>query len=133
MKKQFNIKLADGTNSIIGCEEDALESILKYHFSGEQLESAIITEIPQVVELQQKKIVFKTMEAFVDEVENDNILTVRNYDSHQIGTYKGWMYEKTKDGILATPSDGWRDRTPIMITTVDELIHLDLIINGVQS
>lgn len=133
MKKQFNIKLADGTNSIIGCEEDALETILQYHFSGEQLESAIITEIPQVVELQQKKIVFKTMEAFVDEVEHDNILTVRNYDSHQIGTYKGWMYEKTKDGILATPSGGWRDRTPILITTVGELIHLDSIINGVQS
>ena len=133
MRKQFNIKLADGTNSIIGCDEDALETILQYHFSGEQLESAIITEIPQVVELQQKKIVFKTMEAFVDEVENDNILTVRNYDSHQIGTYKGWMYEKTKDGILATPSDGWRDRTPIMITTVNELIQLDSIINGVQS
>ena len=133
MKKQFNIKLADGTNSVIGCEEDALETILQYHFSGEQLESAIITEIPQVVEVQQKKIVFKTMEAFVDEVQYDNILTVRNYDSHQIGTYKGWMYEKTKDGILATPSDGWRDRTPILITTVDELIHLDSIINGVQS
>lgn len=133
MKKQFNIKLADGTNSIIGCEEDALETILQYHFSGEQLESAIITEIPQVVEVQQKKIVFKTMEAFVDEVQYDNILTVRNYDSHQIGTYKGWMYEKTKDGILATPSDGWRDRTPILITTVDELIHLDSIINGVQA
>ena len=92
MKKQFNIKLADGTSSIIGCEEDALETILQYHFSGEQLESAIITEIPQVVEVQQKKITFRTMEAFVDEVENDNILTVRNYDSHQIGIYKGWMY-----------------------------------------
>ena len=133
MKKQFNIKLADGTNSVIGCEEDALETILQYHFSGEQLESAIITEIPQVVEVQQKKITYKTMEAFVDEIENDNILKVRNYDNHLIGTYKGWMYEKTKDGILATPSGGWRDRTPIMITTVDELVHLDSIINGVQS
>ena len=133
MKKQFNIKLADGTTTIIGCEEDALETILQYHFSGEQLESAIITEIPQVVEVQQKKITYKTMEAFVDEVENDNILKVRNYDNHLIGTYKGWMYEKVKDGILATPSDGWRDRTPIMITTVDELVHLDSIINGVQS
>ena len=133
MKKQFNIKLADGTNSIIGCEEDALETILQYHFSGEQLESAIITEIPQVIEVQQRKITYKTMEAFVDEVENDNILKVRNYDNHLIGTYKGWMYEKIKDGILATPSDGWRDRTPIMITTVDELVHLDSIINGVQS
>ena len=133
MKKQFNIKLADGTNSVIGCEEDALETILQYHFSGEQLESAIITEIPQVIEVQQKKITYKTMEAFVDEIENDNILKVRNYDNHLIGTYKGWMYEKIKDGILATPSDGWRDRTPIMITTVDELVHLDSIINGVQS
>ena len=133
MKKQFNIKLADGTNSIIGCEEDALETILQYHFSGEQLESAIITEIPQVVEVQQRKITYKTMEAFVDEVENDNILTVRNYDNHLIGTYKGWMFEKIKDGILATPSSGWRDRTPIMITTVGELVHLDSIINGVQS
>ena len=133
MKKQFNIKLADGTTTIIGCEEDALETILQYHFSGEQLESAIITEIPQVVEVQQKKITYKTMEAFVDEVENDNILKVRNYDNHLIGTYKGWMYEKIKDGILATPSDGWKDRTPIMITTVDELVHLDSIINGVQS
>ena len=133
MKKQFNIKLADGTTTIIGCEEDALETILQYHFSGEQLESAIITEIPQVVEVQQKKITYKTMEAFVDEIENDNILKVRNYDNHLIGTYKGWMYEKIKDGILATPSGGWRDRTPIMITTVDELVHLDSIINGVQS
>ena len=133
MKKQFNIQLADGTTTIIGCEEDALETILQYHFSGEQLESAIITEIPQVVEVQQKKITYKTMEAFVDEVENDNILKVRNYDNHLIGTYKGWMYEKIKDGILATPSGGWRDRTPIMITTVDELVHLDSIINGVQS
>ena len=133
MKKQFNIKLADGTTTIIGCEEDALETILQYHFSGEQLESAIITEIPQVVEVQQKKITYRTMEAFVDEIENDNILKVRNYDNHIIGTYKGWMYEKVKDGILATPSDGWRDRTPIMITTVDELVHLDSIINGVQS
>ena len=133
MKKQFNVKLADGTNSIIGCEEDALETILQYHFSGEQLESAIITEIPQVVEVQQRKITYKTMDAFVDEVENDNILKVRNYDKHLIGTYKGWMYEKIKDGILATPSGGWRDRTPIMITTVDELVHLDSIINGVQS
>lgn len=133
MKKQFNIKLADGTTTIIGCEEDALETILQYHFSGEQLESAIITEIPQVVEVQQKKITYRTMEAFVDEIENDNILKVRNYDNHLIGTYKGWMYEKVKDGILATPSGGWRDRTPIMITTVDELVHLDSIINGVQS
>ena len=133
MKKQFNIKLADGTTTVIGCEEDALETILQYHFSGEQLESAIITEIPQVIEVQQRKITYKTMEAFVDEVENDNILKVRNYDNHLIGTYKGWMYEKIKDGILATPSSGWRDRTPIMITTVDELIHLDSIINGVQS
>ena len=133
MKKQFNIKLADGTTTIIGCEEDALETILQYHFSGEQLESAIITEIPQVVEVQQKKITYRTMEAFVDEIENDNILKVRNYDNHLIGTYKGWMYEKVKDGILATPSDGWKDRTPIMITTVDELVHLDSIINGVQS
>ena len=133
MKKQFNIKLADGTNSVIGCEEDALETILQYHFSGEQLESAIITEIPQVVEVQQRKITYRTMEAFVDEIENDNILKVRNYDNHLIGTYKGWMYEKIKDGILATPSDGWRDRTPIMITTVDELVHLDSIINGVQA
>ena len=133
MKKQFNIKLADGTTTIIGCEEDALETILQYHFSGEQLESAIITEIPQVVEVQQKKITYKTMEAFVDEVENDNILKVRNYDNHLIGTYKGWMYEKIKDGILATPSGGWKDRTPILITTVDELVHLDSIINGVQS
>ena len=133
MKKQFNIKLADGTTTIIGCEEDALETILQYHFSGEQLESAIITEIPQVIEVQQRKITYKTMEAFVDEIENDNILKVRNYDNHLIGTYKGWMYEKIKDGILATPSGGWRDRTPIMITTVDELVHLDSIINGVQS
>lgn len=133
MKKQFNIKLADGNTTIIGCEEDALETILQYHFSGEQLESAIITEIPQVVEVQQKKITYKTMEAFVDEVENDNILKVRNYDNHLIGTYKGWMYEKIKDGILATPSGGWKDRTPILITTVDELVHLDSIINGVQS
>ena len=133
MKKQFNIKLADGTNSVIGCEEDALETILQYHFSGEQLESAIITEIPQVIEVQQKKITYKTMEAFVDEVENDNILKVRNYDNHLIGTYKGWMYEKIKDGILATPSGGWKDRTPILITTVDELVHLDSIINGVQQ
>lgn len=133
MKKQFNIKLADGTNSVIGCEKDALETILQYHFSGEQLESAIITEISQVVEVQQKKITYKTMEAFVDEVENDNILKVRNYDNHLIGTYKGWMYEKIKDGILATPSGGWKDRTPILITTVDELVHLDSIINGVQS
>ena len=61
MKKQFNIKLADGTNSVIGCEEDALETILQYHFSGEQLESAIITEIPQVVEVQQKKITYRSM------------------------------------------------------------------------
>lgn len=133
MKKQFNIKLDDGTTTIIGCEEDALETILQYHFSGEQLESAIITEIPQVVEVQQKKITYKTMEAFVDEIENDNILKVRNYDNHLIGTYKGWMYEKVKDGILATPSSGWRDRTPILITTVDELVHLDSIINGVQA
>lgn len=133
MKKQFNIKLADGTTTVIGCEEDALETILQYHFSGEQLESAIITEIPQVVEVQQKKITYKTMEAFVDEVEYDNILKVRNYDNHLIGTYKGWMYEKIKDGILATPSDGWRDRTPILITTIGELVHLDSIINGVQS
>ena len=133
MKKQFNIKLADGTNSIIGCEEDALETILQYHFSGEQLESAIITEIPQVIEVQQRKITYKTMEAFVDEVEHDNILKVRNYDNHLIGKYKGWIYEKTRDGILATPSEGWRDRTPILITTVDELIHLDSIINGVQA
>ena len=133
MKKQFNVKLADGTNSVIGCEEDALETILQYHLSGEQLESAIITEIPQVVEVQQRKITYKTMEAFVDEVEYDNILKVRNYDNHLIGTYKGWMYEKIKDGILATPSDGWRDRTPIMITTIGELVHLDSIINGVQS
>ena len=133
MKKQFNIKLADGNTTIIGCEEDALETILQYHFSGEQLESAIITEIPQVVEVQQKKITYKTMEAFVDEVENDNILKVRNYDNHLIGTYKGWMYEKIKDGILATPSGGWKDRTPILITTVDELVHLDSIINGVQQ
>lgn len=132
MKKQFNIKLADGTNSIIGCEEDALETILQYHFSGEQLESAIITEIPQVVEVQQKKITYRTMEAFVDEVEHDNILKVRKYNDRQLGTYKGWKYVKTKDGILATPSDGWRDRTPIMITTVNELIQLDSIINGVQ-
>ena len=133
MRKQFNIKLADGTNSIIGCDEDALETILQYHFSGEQLESAIITEIPQVVELQQKKIVFKTMEAFVDEVENDNILKVRKYNDGQLGTYKGWKYIKTKDGILATPSERWCDRTPILITTVGELIHLDSIIDGVQS
>ena len=133
MKKQFNIKLADGTTTIIGCEEDALETILQYHFSGEQLESAIITEIPQIIEVQQKKITYKTMEAFVDEVENDNILKVRNYDNHLIGKYKGWSFEKVKDGILATPSDGWKDRTPILITTVDELIHLDSIINGVQS
>ena len=133
MKKQFNIKLADGTNSIIGCEEDALETILQYHFSGEQLESAIITEIPQVVEVQQRKITYKTMEAFVDEIENDNILKVRNYDNHLIGRYKGWMCEKIKDGILATPSAGWRDRTPILITTIGELVHLDSIINGVQS
>ena len=133
MKKQFSVKLANGEESIFGCEEDALETILQYHFSGEQLESAIITEIPQVIEVQQRKITYKTMEAFVDEVENDNILKVRNYDNHLIGTYKGWMYEKIKDGILATPSDGWRDRTPIMITTVDELVHLDSIINGVQS
>ena len=132
MKKQFNIKLADGTNSIIGCEEDALETILQYHFSGEQLESAIITEIPQVVEVQQKKITYKTMEAFVDEVENDNILKVRNYDNSLIGKYKGWMYEKIKDGMLATPSDGWKDRTPILITTIGELVHLDSIIDGVQ-
>ena len=133
MKKQFNIKLADGTNSIIGCEEDALETILQYHFSGEQLERAIITEIPQVIEVQQKKIIYKTMEAFVDEVENDNILKVRNYDNSLIGKYKGWMYEKIKDGMLATPSDGWKDRTPILITTIGELVHLDSIINGVQQ
>ena len=132
MKKQFNIKLADGTTTVIGCEEDALETILQYHFSGEQLESAIITEIPQVVEVQQKKITYKTMEAFVDEVEYDNILKVRNYDNQLIGTYKGWSFEIIRDGILATPSIGWNDRTPIIITTVDELVHLDSIINGVQ-
>ena len=133
MKKQFNIKLADGTNSVIGCEEDALETILQYHFSGEQLESAIITEIPQVVEVQQKKITYRTMEAFVDEIEYDNILKVRNYDNVQVGKYKGWVYTKTKDGLLATPSESWKNRTPILITTVGELIHLDSIINGVQA
>ena len=133
MKKQYNVKLADGTNSVIGCEEDALETILQYHFSGEQLESAIITEIPQVIEVQQKKITYKTMEAFVDEIEHDNILKVRKYNDGQLGAYKGWIYIKTKDGILATPSERWCDRTPILITTVGELIHLDSIIDGVQS
>jgi len=133
MKKQFNIKLADGTNSIIGCDEDALETILQYHFSGEQLESAIITEIPQVVELQQKKIVFKTMEAFVSEVEDDNISSVLNLEGKMFRNYKGWNFRKTENALLATPPDIWLDRTPIMITTVDELIHLDSIINGVQS
>ena len=133
MRKQFNIKLADGTNSVIACDEDAFETILQYHFSGEQLETAIITEIPQVIETNQKKITYRTMEAFVDAVENDNILKVRNYEDKQVGIYKGWVYTKTKDGLLATPSERWKDRTPILITTVDELIRLDSIINGVQS
>ena len=133
MRKQFNIKLADGTNSVIACDEDAFETILQYHFSGEQLETAIITEIPQVIETNQKKITYRTMEAFVDAVENDNILKVRNYEDKQVGIYKGWVYTKTKDGLLATPSARWKDRTPILITTVGELIHLDSIINGVQS
>ena len=133
MKKQFNIKLADGTNSVIGCEEDALETILQYHFSGEQLESAIITEIPQVIEVQQKKITYKTMEAFVDEVENDNILSVFNLEGKTVSHYKGWDFRKTENALLATPPDIWKDRTPILITTVDELVHLDSIINGVQQ
>ena len=133
MKKQFNIKLADGTTTVIGCEEDALETILQYHFSGEQLESAIITEIPQVVEVQQKKITYKTMEAFVNEVEDDNILEVLDFGTGEFRKYKGWSFEIIRDGILATPSIGWNDRTPIIITTVDELVHLDSIINGVQS
>lgn len=133
MKKQFNIKLADGTTTVIGCEEDALETILQYHFSGEQLESAIITEIPQVVEVQQEKITFKTMEAFVSEVEDDNISSVLNLEGKLFRNYKGWDLRKTENALLATPPYIWRDRTPILITTVDELIHLDSIINGVQS
>ena len=133
MRKQFNIKLADGTNSVIGCDEDALETILQYHFSGEQLETAIITEIPQVIETNQKKITYRTMEAFVDAVENDNIMEVLHLSVGRFITYKGWDFEKTKDAVLATPSILWKDRTPILITTVGELIHLDSIINGVQS
>ena len=132
MKKQFNIKLADGTNSIIGCEEDALETILQYHFSGEQLESAIITEIPQVIEVQQKKITYKTMEAFISEVEDDDVLSVLNLEGKILRNYKGWDIRRTETALLATPPDIWKDRTPILINTVDELVHLDLIINGVQ-
>jgi hypothetical protein len=132
MKKQFNVKLADGTNSVIGCNEEQLPEILKYHFSGEQLESAIVTEIPQVTNVD-KKITYRTMEGFISEVEEDNILEVLNLDGKILRNYKGWDIRRTENALLATPPDVWKDRTPILLTTVDELVHLDLIINGVQS
>jgi hypothetical protein len=133
MKKQFNVKLADGTNSVIGCNEEQLPDILKYHFSGEQLETAVVTELPQTIEIKKKTITYKTLDSFTSEVDNEPIFNILNFKDSRFTNYKGWEFESTEEGILATPADIWTDRTPVFITTVDELIILTNIIEGVHA
>jgi predicted component of type VI protein secretion system len=80
MKKQFNVKLVDGTNSVIGCHEEQLPDILKYHFSGEQLETAVVTELPQTIEIKKKTITYKTLDSFTSEVDNEPIFKILRKD-----------------------------------------------------
>ena len=132
MRKQFSVKLADGTSSIIRCEEEQLEEILKDHYSGLQLRTAIVTEIPQVAQVA-KKVTYRTMEGFMSEIDESNILEMIDFESGELDSYKGWDFETTRDAILAIPSAAWIDKTPILITTVGDLIELLEIIDRIHA
>ena len=128
MKKQFSVKLANGEESIFGCDEDALETILSYHYSGEQLETATINEIPQPPITNK----FRTLEKFSNSLY-EPIAKVFDLDKGKFLHYKQWQFEKINAGILATPSPVWRNSTPVLIETPNDLIELCTIIDGLQA
>ena len=120
MKTKYRIKFNDrDIDTIIICEPNNLDEILRFHYSGEQLAGAVVTEI---LSTENNVIKHKDFNAFINELKLHKIKHVVDFST--LDEYKGWKFTECSDGILCTPNNQWLDRTPVLITTMEELMEI---------
>lgn len=120
MKVKYRIEFSDNTlDTVIICEPNNLDEILKFHFSGEQLAGATVIEVTTT---ENNVIKHKGFEAFINELKLHKIKHVVDFST--LCEYKGWKFTECSDGILCTPHSQWLDRTPILVTTMEELMEI---------